>query len=185
MKRVMPINCQFEENLQLKTVDADSLSVLLHLGHAYEAEFSAITTKVPDDQGFFHLDTPPEAPYTSYLFYQGATPIGFCIVNTVSSPMDVAEFYVIPAKRKQRIGMRYAHAIFDRHVGSWQVRQIQGADHALHFWRQVIATYSENCYKEEIVHDHDWGMVTRQTFSSRQQKTMADKEGNIILLTRV
>ncbi len=154
------------EGLFLKPVNKENISILFNLGQAYEAEFSSITGKDPDDKGIFNLDTIPEADYTGYLFYQNVTPVGFCVININTSPMDVADFYIIPSKRKQKIGMVCAHDIFNKHQGDWQVRQIQGADPAVKFWRRVIGVYTDNSHKEDIVTDCDWGVITRQTFSS-------------------
>lgn len=154
------------EGIFLKPVNEENISILFNLGQAYEAEFSSITGKDPDDKGIFNLDTIPKGDYTGYLFYQNVIPMGFCIININNSPMDVAEFYIVPSKRKQKLGMACAHDIFNKHQGVWQVRQIQNLDYAVKFWRRVIGVYTGNNYEEDIVTDLDWGVVIRQTFSS-------------------
>jgi predicted acetyltransferase len=156
------------ENFSLKQVTEENIVILFNLGQAYEAEFSKITGKLPNEMGIFQLDTKPIAPYTGYIFYEEKVPVGFCIINTRVSPMDIAEFYIIPSKRKQKLGMFFSWAIFKKYPGIWQVRQIQGADYAVSFWRSVIAQYTLGDYKDELVEDQDWGMVTRQTFSSKK-----------------
>lgn len=154
------------ESLLCQEVTKENISILLNLGQAYEAEFSKITGKIPNEMGIFQFDTMPKNPYMGYLFYEKSVPVGFCIINTCVNPMDIAEFYIIPSKRKQKLGMFFSHTIFKKYPGIWQVRQIQGADHAVNFWRRVITEYTSGNYKEEVVEDPDWGFVTKQTFSS-------------------
>ena len=153
-------------DLRYQRVTEENIAILLNLGQAYEAEFSKITGKIPNEMGVFQLDTMPKNPYTGYLFYEKSVPVGFCIINTRVNPMDIAEFYIIPSKRNQKLGMTFAHSIFKKYPGTWQVRQIQGADHAVKFWRRVIGGYTSGNYNEEVVEDPDWGVVTKQTFLS-------------------
>jgi predicted acetyltransferase len=155
-----------EKKLFMRQIDEKNIFILLNLGQAYEAEFSYLTKKVPDADGLFTLDTIPVSPYAGYLIYQHNTPIGFCIINIEIKPMYIAEFYIVPSKRLQAIGMDFAHAIFRKYPGLWQVSQIKGADQALKFWKCVISGYTSNNYKDEVVEDPDWGIVTRQTFLS-------------------
>lgn len=164
--RMSAINKSHE--LRLVKVDHNNLAIILNLAQAYEAEFSTLTGKVPNIKGEFAFDTIPVVPYSGYLFYQNNTPVGFCVINTHSIPKDIAEFYIIPSKRHKKIGTEFAYSIFDKYPGLWQVRQIKGADHAVAFWRNVISTYTNNNYKEQTVEDPDWGIVTRQTFSSEK-----------------
>ena len=166
------------DHLSLTALHAENISILHNLGQAYEAEFSKITGKIPDEHGVFHLDTLPQAPYTGYLLYENTTIVGFCIVNIQTNPMDIAEFYIIPSKRKKKLGMYFAYALFGKYPGAWQVRQIQGADHAVTFWRRVIDLYTHGQYQEETIQDPDWGVVTRQTFSSIKNDTMGTQRNS-------
>ena len=156
------------ESLFYQEVTEENIAILLNLGQTYEAEFSKITGKVPNEMGVFQLDTIPKHPYTGYLFYEKSVPVGFCIINTNVNPMDIAEFYIIPSKRNKKFGITFAHSIFKKYPGTWQVRQIQGADHAVKFWRRVISDYTLGNYKEEVVEDPNWGVVTKQTFLSEK-----------------
>ncbi|HEY5260460.1 MAG TPA: hypothetical protein VIJ46_07410 [Rhabdochlamydiaceae bacterium] len=151
---------------KLVRMDPSNASVLTNLAQAYEAEFSKITLKMPDQAGVFQLDTLPEAPYVGYLFYQKEIPIGFCIVDVESAIRDIGEFYIVPAMRGKKLGAQLAFAIFDAYPGEWRVRQIEGADEAIHFWRSVIKRYTHNTYDESVVKDEHWGVVTCQRFRS-------------------
>jgi predicted acetyltransferase len=112
------------------------------------------------------LDTLPTAPYEGYFLYKNATPIGFAIINISSTPHDVAEFYIIPSARRNGSGQIFAHHIFAKYPGSWQVRQISGADLAIKFWRKVISSFRDGKFTEEVVNDPEWGVVTKQSFRS-------------------
>ncbi len=154
------------QGFSLVQVNHTNLLVILNLAQAYEAEFSALTGKIPNDNGEFVFDTIPVTPYQGYLFYQENTPIGFCVINTNSTLKDIAEFYIIPSMRRKEIGTQFAYAIFNKYPGLWQARQIKGADHAVKFWRNVISAYTKNNYKEQTIQDPHWGTVTRQIFTS-------------------
>jgi len=153
-------------DLKIMRIDKNNLNIFNNLGQAYEAEFSSITNKVPDQFGVFKIDTLPNFPYVGYLLYYQEIPIGICVANPESEIKDIAEFYIIPSMRKKNFGYQFAIMIFDLYPGKWQVRQIQGADHAIHFWRSVIGRYTKNQYEEAIVDDEYWGIVTKQSFQN-------------------
>lgn len=72
--------------------------------------------------------------------------------------------------RKNKFGYRLATAIFDLYPGTWQVRQIEGAENAKAFWRKTIDKYTKTKFDEVIVNDPDWNIVTRQKFISNSSK---------------
>ena len=151
-------------------INDENLKVYLNLAYSYEAEFSSLTHKMPNEFGIFEPDTMPKSPYTGYLLYLKNIPIGFCIAKISEEINDIAEFYVIPAMRKNKFGCNFAISIFDTHPGKWQVREIAGADNAIAFWRKVITKFTNNEYKEAVVNDPTWGIVTRQQFVSGAKK---------------
>lgn len=157
-------------DLKLIEIDQQNLDIFKNLAHAYEAEFSSITHKMPDEFGLFKIDTLPAAPYVGYLLYQQEIPIGFCVANSESEIKDIAEFYIVPVMRRHNFGYQLAIMMFDKYPGQWQVRQIDGADHAISFWRSVIKKYTHNQYEESVVQDPHWGMVTRQRFKTSERE---------------
>ncbi|HEX5711196.1 MAG TPA: hypothetical protein VFX68_07590 [Sulfuricurvum sp.] len=78
---------------------------------------------------------------------------------------EVCEFYVVPYFRKNAIGMRFAHAIFESYPGDWEIKQIQEAEYTTKFWRKTIERFNETTYTEECYDDPYWGIVTRQKFT--------------------
>lgn len=157
-------------NSKLVEITQQNLDIFKNLAHAYEAEFSKITCKMPDEFGLFKIDTFPFTPYIGYLLYQREIPIGFCVTNVENEIKDIAEFYIAPVMRKNNFGYQLASMIFNKHPGQWQVRQIEGADHAVSFWRSVIKKYTKNQYEESVVQDPFWGIVTRQRFKTPENK---------------
>lgn len=65
--------------------------------------------------------------------------------------------------------MKFAHDIFGKHPGWWQVRQIEGATNAHKFWQRIIAVYTNCDFTEEVVDDPDWGVVNKQTFLANKK----------------
>jgi predicted acetyltransferase len=156
--------------LKLIIINEENTNAYLNLAKSYEAEFSELTHKLPNENGVFEPDTLPTAPYTGYLLYRNNIPIGFCIVEINEEINDVAEFYIVPSMRKNKFGQELAITVFDMHPGKWQVRQIEGADKAKRFWQKVIGFYTDAQFVEGEVNDPDWGKVTRQRFATGQVK---------------
>ena len=151
-------------DLKFVQINQNNAEIFKNLAQAYEAEFSNLTHKVPNEFGLFKLDTLPNTPYVGYLLYCQETPVGFCVANIESEIKDIAEFYIVPVMRKKNMGYQFAVMIFNRYPGQWQVRQIEGAIDAINFWRRVIKKYTGNKYEESVVQDAHWGIVTRQRF---------------------
>lgn len=155
--------------LRLTKINRENSDIFRNLAQAYEAEFSNLTHKLPNSLGLFEIDVFPESSHVGYLLYYNDTPIGFCVANVKSEIKDIAEFYIAPVMRKKNLGYQLAVMIFEKYPGRWQVRQIEGAIDAIHFWRRVIEKYTKNNYEESVVKDSFYGWVTRQTFRTKQQ----------------
>lgn len=145
--------------------DKSKEKVLNNLILAYEAEFSAITKKIPIHDGTFKLDVDLQTT-ENYLLFDKKYPIGFCVKGEIDGRHDIYEFYVVPSRRNRKLGREFAKNIFSRYQGDWQVRQIEGADKAISFWRKTISEFSNNNFEEQVVNDDYWGRVTKQIFTS-------------------
>ena len=140
--------------------------VYLNLAQAYEAEFSAITEKLPRHDGLFELDTPLDSDHAAYLALVDNVPIGFANIrlpNESDSNFEVCEFYIIPACRKTQRSSQLAHAVFTLHPGRWVIKQILGAEYATEFWRRAIQQFGVPFEQVKQVDDY-WGPVTMQQF---------------------
>lgn len=155
-----------QKDLSIVPITQDNMHILSNLAQSYEAEFSSLTGKHPNEDGVFVLDTLPLFPHVGYLLYKDNIPIGFIVADVNSPVKDVAEFYIAPIFRKNGFGKILAHHVFNKHLGQWQVRQIEGATEAIKFWRKVISSFTNAEFVEEVASDPHWGVVTKQSFTS-------------------
>lgn len=144
-------------------VVGDLVKTYMNLAQAYEAEFSLLTGKLPGKDGVYSLDTPLDEVHIGYLAFEGDNPIAFANIYQSENTYEICEFYVVPAARKRKLGSKFIASIWKSHPGSWEVKQIQGADYAVNFWRSALDSmgipYSESEYEDKY-----WGKVNRQVF---------------------
>lgn len=145
-----------------------NLPVYLNLVQCYEAEFSPLTGKKPDPSGKFELDTQLGNGIIGFLLLIDDIPAGIAAIGCkAGSSYEVCEFYVLPCFRRNAIGIKFAHTLWETHPGEWEIKQIEGAESATSFWRKTIKRFEHTAYIEDIYHDSYWGRVTRQRFSTR------------------
>ncbi len=160
--------------MRIIPVTETNLNVYLNLAQCYEAEFSPLTGKKPDPSGMFELDTELGGDVLGFLLEIDDTPAGLAaIAKTESDRYEMCEFYVVPSFRQNGVGVRFAHTIWERHPGRWEVKQIEGADYATSFWRKTITRFGGTPFIEESYDDPYWGAVTRQRFSIVAKKGTA------------
>ncbi|MUK75293.1 hypothetical protein GNP84_00075 [Aliivibrio fischeri] len=157
--------------MKIVKVDSSNQHVYMNLAQAYEAEFSKIMQKKPDGNGVFPLDTELGGKVSGYLLYVDGVPAGHtAIANETNNHFEVYDFYVVPFFRKNQVGKSFISTLFKQLGGSWEMKQVEGADHAVKFWRDVVGTYTtenniKQGYQEDTLDDPQWGIVTRQRFS--------------------
>ena len=68
---------------------------------------------------------------------------GFALVKREEEGVwDVAEFFIARAYRRQGIGMKVAHEVWQRLPGRWQVRVMELNGAGLHFWQRAITAFT-------------------------------------------
>jgi predicted acetyltransferase len=157
--------------LQRATPDADRL--LRDLLELYVEELSGIfpVERGPDGRfGYEKLSlywTEPNVRH-AFLIMAGSHVAGF-VLATRGSPasdsptdLDVAEFFVLPIYRRSGVGRRAAIALWDLVPGRWVVRVLEANRAALHFWTDVIASYTSGAYVERQQPDYPraWRIFT-------------------------
>lgn len=161
------LNDDFLRKCRVALVSSDLLHVYRNLCQSYEGEFSAITGKKPDQCGLFALDTEIGGCVDAWLLYEGDIPIGFAALkHGQDDAHEVCEFYVVPCRRRLGAGHHFAHILFARHKGRWEVKQLPAAVQATRFWRKVIGSFGCGVFEEDTMADAYWGQVTRQCFDS-------------------
>lgn len=142
-----------------------------NLQQLYEFELSSITEEFLDLQGRYDQEKIKQHwskdGYDIFLFREvvGSKLIGFAVINHSSmvngakNTRDVAEFFILPHYRRQHMGMKIAHAIFDMYPPRthWEVRQLKKLGYATDFWKKVIQRYTKNNYIETAYYDKSWG----------------------------
>ncbi|UAA38498.1 GNAT family N-acetyltransferase [Paraneptunicella aestuarii] len=152
--------------MQIVQVQPHNEYIYLNLAQAYEAEFSALTHKMPNADGLFSLDTHLNDKTLAFLAYENDVPAGFIVLalEQVRS-YEVCEFYIVPSFRLRHLGIKLAFSIWQKYPGAWVVKQIEGADYATTFWRKAISEFTQGRFDEDKYLDPYWGLVTRQVFS--------------------
>lgn len=151
--------------MRIVEVDAGSLAIYLNLVQAYEAEFSSLTGKKPGSDGRFALDTHLGGNVRGYLLYLGETPAGLAAIESNGGEHEVREFYVVPLFRGKLTGSRFAHMLWRRFPGAWEIKQIAGASKATAFWRRTVGEFTRGSFEEDHHDDPTWGRVVRQRFT--------------------
>ncbi len=150
----------------LERINEQNCTIFDELSQDYEEEFSRITGKKKNADGRYSVDVDWRSPNEGYYWRVDSSIVGFCTMDSIDGHFDIGEFYVIPAYRKNGTGREMAFALFNRHSGLWQVRQIQGAELAKKFWRRTIREYTNENYTELEMDDPTWGQVVCQRFIS-------------------
>lgn len=155
--------------MDIVKVDSSNIHVYMNLSQAYAAEFSKIIQEKPDKNGLFTIYPHIEGNVSGYLLYIDGIPAALTAIT--HEPIDryeVSDFYVVPYFRKNKIGKGFISQIFNTLGGSWEIKQVEGADHAVNFWRDVITDYTKGHFSEDMYEDKIWGTVTRQQFNHLQ-----------------
>jgi len=153
----------------LEPITESNCAVFERLAQDYEEEFAPITGKTKQPNGKYSIDVDWHFPNCGYFWKEDSSIVGFVIKDQCGEYSDIGEFYIIPSYRKMGMGKKMAFSIFDHYPGLWQVRQIENADLAKSFWRNVVSDYTKDDYFELELEDLVWGKVTCQRFKSQNQ----------------
>ncbi|MDN2483409.1 GNAT family N-acetyltransferase [Vibrio agarivorans] len=152
--------------MNIVIVDDSNAHVYANLYQAYGAEFSRIIDDKPDENGLFEIYPQLNGTVTGYLLYIDGLPAALTAIDEkVAKEFEICDFYVLPCFRKNKVGKRFISSLFKQLGGSWEIKQVAGAEHAVSFWRDVVGDYTSENYVEDVYEDHKWGTVTRQCFS--------------------
>ncbi len=146
---------------------------LLELCHHDYSEFNGEDVGEQGLYGYKWLDhywTEPERH--PFIVRVSGKLAGFALVRAIDgATYSVAEFFVLRKYRRQGIGGKMAHRIFDLFPGKWRVAQEEGNLPAQAFWRKVISRYTDGKFRQ--VQDDDWkGPVLE--FSAQRKTEIRD-----------
>lgn len=151
--------------IKISLVDIKDKEVLRALINDYQKEI--LKSENPEEYKYLDGYWQKSDRYPYFIEVDGEI-AGFVLVNNYNlvekDAMDLPEFYIKPGFRKKGIGKMSAKKVFDLFPGKWEVRELESNVLAQKFWRNVIAEYTDNNYKEVILDNEKWhGPV--QTFN--------------------
>jgi predicted acetyltransferase len=102
------------------------------------------------------------------VIVQGPEHVGFAMVARGSSlpaqphiDYRMAEFFIARTRRRLGIGRTAVQLILNRFAGRWEISEFQRNTSAVHFWRRVVAAYTQGKYQERLLNGE-----VRQVFDS-------------------
>lgn len=75
-----------------------------------------------------------------YIFRLQNEVVGFCFVRLLKeeNSFELAEFYITPEHRCNRLGTHAAHAVFSKHPGLWILSVLPQNRRVYQFWQSVV-----------------------------------------------
>ena len=140
-----------DPEILLEPLTAERSSTLAQLFELYAYDFSEHMPLQLKPSGRFEL-APGDQWWTrddhfAFLIHCKGALAGFALVRTGSrvtaapDVMDVAEFFVARGLRRDGVGRRVAHALFQRFPRTWEVRVRRTNVGALQFWSRAVDTW--------------------------------------------
>ncbi len=152
--------------MKIVSVNNSNMHVYANLYQGYAAEFSKIIDDKPDENGLFEIYPMIEGNVSGYLLYIDDRPAALTAIQEKSAKAyEICDFYVLPCFRKNKLGKDFITNLFKQLEGSWEIKQVAGAEHAVKFWQNVVSDYTSGMFIEDKYLDEKWGLVTRQRFS--------------------
>ena len=151
-------------NIEISLAILDDKALIQRLMELYQYDFSETEGNDLDKHGCFGY------PYLDYywvengrypfLVYVNGKVAGFVLVNhhtyLPGNDVSIAEFFVMRKYRKQGIGKTVAFQIFDKFSEKWEIQETETNVGAQHFWRKVVAAYTNGRYTEVMMNDERW-----------------------------
>jgi predicted acetyltransferase len=131
---------------------SEQAPVLANLLQLYAHDFSEFhDVEIGADGRFVYKHLPlywSEPGRHPFLVWVGDELAGFVLVKKGSETSgngnvwDMAEFFVLRAYRRRRVGTRIAHEVWKRFPGVWEVRVMEANVAALSFWTRAISEFT-------------------------------------------
>ena len=112
------------------------------------ANIRPVNGEIPDARFEDYWTLPSHWPY--WAVFDGAH-IGFALIRAEGDAMRMAQFYIVPERRREGLGFAFAQALLARHPGPWRIRQMAANTKAVAFWRRVVDPfgYSETRFTDK------------------------------------
>ena len=139
-------------NVELVAARRSDEPTLRNLLSLYLYDFSEIVEIEMSEDGSFEYgelsEYWDETGARAFLIRAEGELAGFVLVDTGSrisgdpEVLDVGQFFVLRAQRRAGIGLRAAHATFERFAGMWEVRVLEKNAPAQPFWERVVREFT-------------------------------------------
>lgn len=77
---------------------------------------------------------------------------GFALIDKNGTSVDIdwnmGEFFIVGKFQGKGVGKQVAIELFNQFPGNWEVQQMPPNLPAIHFWKKVIAAYTDNQFTE-------------------------------------
>lgn len=176
-------------NPEVRSARKNEATILDQLMQSYLAEFATFESVETDASGRYvypflshYWEDPNRYPF---LIRVDGDIAGFALVRfevdvgTGREALDLAEFFVLPAFRRNRVGTAAARHLFDLFPGRWHVRVLKSNKNAQPFWRRVISEYTGQNYNEQAPGTAIGGNYT-YTFLSATDADLPDDLDDLI-----
>ncbi|MDE5984013.1 MAG: GNAT family N-acetyltransferase [Eubacterium sp.] len=130
--------------------------IIRNLNEKYFYECSFYENMQVDDLGNFGYDY-LDAYFTdddrwAYILRVDDRLAGFAMVNKYfddrqNLDFSMAEFFILRYYQGKGIGRYFAHALFDKHRGKWQVAMHSNNKKGIAFWNKIIRDYTNGDYE--------------------------------------
>jgi predicted acetyltransferase len=141
------------DDVSLELITEDHRPTVERLWQLYMHDLSEYRSFLPDAEGLYKWGRLPlyfgESDRCGYLIRHGDL-AGFVLVRGLDADARVVgEFFVVRAVRRQQVGRRTMHRLFDLHPGPWEIPFQENNAGAARFWRAVATETAGSSWTEE------------------------------------
>ncbi len=156
MRQVSVRDCRDEDRRWIASVYRDYLNDLAASATGLFPTLPEVGHREPDQLHTWFADSNTQVLTVLY----GDEPVGFAKITLLRARLksaaeapefSMAEFFVARAHRRRGFGAQAVRLILDRFTGRWLISELLRNQPAVHFWRRVVATYTDGAYQEAIV----------------------------------
>src|SRR5579875_208618 len=127
------------------------------LWQLYSHDLSEFRGSMPGPDGLFkpgrmpgYVEEPGDPDRCGYLIFDRTDPAGFALIRGLAAePRVMAEFFVLRAVRRRRVGYEAVRQVFRLHPGRWEIAFQEENPGAARFWRRIGADMAGGACREE------------------------------------
>ncbi|MBI9011453.1 MAG: GNAT family N-acetyltransferase [Clostridiales bacterium] len=135
-----------------KATPADNTS-LERLFQFFAHDTSEFSGKEIGSDGFYHglndlEDYTSQSNYRTYMIQVDGNLAGFVVVRLEETINYLRHYFIVRKYRKQKIGLKAVHRIFDMFPGDWRVSTLDYNLPAIKFWEKTLCEFTNDSYSK-------------------------------------